>query len=71
MADQENNIIYPEAEIPILSEDENNDDGKSTSSSASKTRLAKKCPFCEDEFQLRIMFRHIRNKHPYEFMMGM
>jgi hypothetical protein len=64
MSDNEN-TIHNDIEPEI------HEDAKSTSSSVSATHAVKKCSFCDKELQLRVMFNHIRKKHPYEFMMSM
>ena len=77
MSDHENTIhndIEPEIHENTIHNDiepEIHDDAKSTSSSVSATHVIKKCSFCDKELQLRVMFNHIRKKHPYEFMMSM
>lgn len=63
-----NEIVEPEAEQQV---DMEVDDKGSTSSSKSADRFNKQCPFCQCEVQLRVMFNHIRKKHPYQFMMCM
>lgn len=72
MSDHENTlhneIVEPEVEQETSMDV---DDKQSTSSSTSATHVSKQCPHCSKELQLRVMFNHIRKKHPYEFMMCM
>ena len=72
----ENTVHYePEANTIEESKDDHdvNDDAKSSTSStlSRKAREVKKCPFCDRESQLRVMFNHVRTAHPYEFLMCM
>jgi hypothetical protein len=67
--DTENVIVNPEE--PEQTSEPEIDDAASTSSTASASRLVRKCTFCSKEMQTRSLFNHIYKTHPYHFLASM